>query len=586
MKKGNDLEKLRHSLSHIMALAVLNIWPDVKFGIGPSIDNGFYYDFDFGKQKIESDDLLKISKEMEKIINEDLKFEKSEMDINDAIKEEEKKNQKYKVELLKELKEEGEEKAVYYKLSNFKDLCKGPHLKSSGEIKKESFKIAKIAGAYWRGSEENKMLTRIYGLAFETKKELSEYLDFLKEAEERNHKKLGQELDLFCFSDLVGPGLPLFTPQGSIIIEKLQEKVEKICKNYGFQKVRTPHFAKIKLFELSGHAKKFSEELFHVSSERKHNFVIRPVLCPHETQIYASKIRSYRELPIRYMESEKMYRAEKPGEVGGLNRVYSITVEDGHSFCRTSQVKDEIKGIVNIIKDFYKIFGLWGNHRTCLSVRDYNNLEKYIGEKEDWDLCEKMLQEVSDEMNLDAQKEEGEAAIYGPKLDFMFKDALGREIQIPTVQVDFATSKRFDLSYIDENGQKQFPVMVHRAILGSYERFLALLIEHYAGAFPFWISPNQIRILSISEKQNNYCVDLRKEFLKLDFRVDLDINNETVANKIRKGIKDKIPYLVVIGDKEMNSSKLSVRSRSTGKTIEMSKESFLNQITKENNIEI
>ncbi len=579
----NNLEKTRHSLSHIMALAVSNIWPEVKLGIGPSVDNGFYYDFDFGDKKITNEDLEKIENEMKKIIEKDLKFEESEINIEEAIKKEKENNQNYKVELLKDLKSEGEDKVSYYKLDNFEDLCKGPHLKSSGQIKKDSFKIAKISGAYWRGSEDNQMLTRIYGYAFESKEKLNQYLEFLKEAEKRDHRKIGKDLDLFCFSDLIGSGLPLFTPRGTILIDELQKKIEKICKGYGFQKIRTPHLAKIKTYELSGHAKKFSEELFRVHSERDHNFVIRPVLCPHQTQVYASKIRSYRDLPIRYMESEKMYRAEKQGEVGGLNRVYGITVEDGHSFCRVDQVKDEVKSIVSIIKDFYSLFGLWGNHKVSLSVRDYSNQDKYIGEKEDWDLCENMLKEISDEMELGAQKQEGEAAVYGPKLDFIFKDALGREIQIPTVQIDFAIPKRFGLSYIDESGEKQFPVIVHRAVLGSYERFIALLIEHYMGSFPFWLSPEQIRVVSVSEKQNDACLDFKNELLSLGFRAEEDISDETVGNKIRKGIIGKVPYLIVIGEKEIKSGKISVRERENGKTIEMNKDDFFEKINTLNN---
>ncbi len=572
----NNLEKIRHSLSHVMALAVKELWPDVLLGIGPAIDNGFYYDFDFKDKKIKEDDLIKIQEKMKEIIKNNLKFKSFKLKIDEAVKQQD--NQEYKKELLIELKQQGNKEASYYELNGFSDLCKGPHVKSLNEIDINSFKVYKISGAYWRGNENNKMLTRIYGLAFNNKKELDDYFVFLKEAEKRDHRKLGQQLDLFHFSELIGPGLPIYTIKGTIIIEELQKKIESICRNYGFQKVRTPHLAKEKLYDISGHTKKFSEELFRVSSNRNHEFVIRPVLCPHHTQIYNSKPRSYRDLPIRYMESDKMYRAEKAGEVGGLNRVYAITVEDGHCFCRIDQIKQEIKSLINIIKDFYSLINLWGNHKVYLSVRDYNNLDKYIGENKDWDLCEKILQQISDEMNLEAQKQEGEAAIYGPKLDFMFQDALGKQIQIPTVQIDFATPKRFNLFYINEKGNKENPVIIHRAILGSYERFLALLIEHYAGAFPFWLTPTQIKILSVSDAHNNYCLKLKQELLDKDLRVEVDLNNETINSKIRTASQEKIPYVLVIGDKEINSDNLSVRQREDNKIKNISKRDFINQL--------
>ncbi len=576
-----DREEIRrHSLSHIMAAAVLELWPKVKFAIGPAIENGFYYDFDFGKGKIGEEDLIRIEKKMEEIIKNDLKFEKFELDIEEALAREKKVGQTYKVDLIKELKAKGEKKVSYYRLGDFEDLCRGPHIKSSGIVKTNAFKLTKLAGAYWRGDEKNKMLTRIYGVAFPDPKELRRYLAMLEEAGKRDHRKLGKELDLFCFSDLVGPGLPLFTPKGTIIIDELRKHIEKVCSNYGFQKVITPHLAKIDLYKLSGHAQKFKEELFHVSSGRGHEFVIKPVQCPHQTQIFASQPRSYRDLPIRYMESEKQYRAEKTGEVGGLNRVYAITVEDGHTFCRLDQVKDEIKILVNIIKDFYSALGMWGKHWVSLSVRDYDHPEKYIGESKDWDKCEEILEEVSKEMKLGAKRVEGEAALYGPKLDFMFRDALGKEIQIPTVQLDFATAKRFGLTYINEKGKEEQPVMVHRAILGSYERFLVLLIEHYGGAFPVWLSPVQVKIISVGEKHIKYCFELAEEFKKNDIRIEVDDGNETVGNKIRKAVNEKVPYMLVIGDKEINSDKLTVRDRGEKQTRTISKNGFIKEVRK------
>jgi len=545
------MKKIRHSLAHILASAVKELYPKAKLGIGPDIDNGFYYDFD----NLKNPDLKKIEKKMKELIKKDIKFKRKKITKQQAKKIF--KNEPYKLDLLKDLKD-----ITIYESGNFTDLCTGPHIKSTKEIDIDSFKLDKIAGAYWKGDEKNKMLTRIYGLAFKNKNELNKYLKLRKEAEKRDHRKLGKELDLFCFSDLVGPGLPLYTPKGTFIKEALQKRVEEICKQYGFEKVITPHLAKIKLFELSGHAKKFGEELFRVTSARKQKFALKPVQCPHQTQIYASKIRSYKDLPIRYMESNIQYRAEKPGEVGGLNRVYAITVEDGHSFCTPEQVKQEIKIMIKIIQDFYKSLGLWKNHWVSLSLRDEKHPEKYIGEDKDWKQCEKILTEVCKEMKLNAKICKGEAALYGPKIDFMFRDSIGKEIQIPTVQIDFATPKRFNLTYIDKDGKEKHPVMVHRAILGSYERFLALIIEHFAGAFPLWLCPVQIWIIPISSKHIKYAKEI-KEQLK-DFRTELKNENETISKKIRQGEMQKIPYLLIVGDKEVKNKTVSVRERKKG----------------------
>ncbi len=402
-----------------------------------------------------------------------------------------------------------------------------------------------------------------------------------KELAKNDHRKLGRKLDLFCFSDLVGPGLPLFTPKGSIIIDELQKHIEGVNMKYGFKKVMTPHIGKLELFELSGHADKFSEELFHVRNKRYSDYVLKPVQCPHQTQIYASKPRSHKDLPIRYMESNKQYRAEQSGELSGLSRVIAITVEDGHSFCRVDQVKEEIKLMVNIIKEFFNALGLWGSQWVSLSVRDYDHLDKYIGDTKDWDKCEEMLAEISDEMNLDAKRCEGEAALYGPKLDFMFKDSLGREIQIPTIQVDFSTPKRFELEYINEKGKKLHPVMVHRAILGSYERLLVLLIEHFGGAFPLWLSPVQVIVLPISEKQQDYAVKVYSRLKKEDIRVEIDDKDEPLSARIRDAEVQKTPYMVVVGDKEIKEESITVRKRGKDKNEEEKVEEFAKQLKKE-----
>lgn len=456
--------------------------------------------------------------------------------------------------------------------------------KKINELDNECYvKLLRISGVYYNGNKENKMINRITGKAFTSVDELNKYLVFLEEAKERDHRKIGQELDLFCFSDYVGAGLPLYTPRGTIIKDELQKEIERICRKYGFQKVSCPALADISLFETSGHAKKFNDELFRVTSPKNHSFVLKPVQCPHHTQLFASKLRSYKDLPIRYMESDKQYRAELPGAVGNsLSRVYAITVEDGHSFCRIDQVKQEVINMCNLIKDFYSRMGLWNNVWISLSVRDYEHLNKYIGEESDWNICEQMLQEVSDELHLNAKKCEGEAALYGPKLDFMFKDALGRDIQIPTVQLDFAMPKRFDLNYIDENGNKQHPVMVHRAILGSYERFLVLLLEQSKGVLPIWLSPVQVNIVPVNIKYHDeYCKKILELLLENDIRTSYDNSKETMSKKIRQSNIMKNPITLIIGDKERDTESISFRRYNNEKIESMSLAEFLDFIKQE-----
>ena len=474
------------------------------------------------------------------------------------------------------------EKEFYYEFKIEDKISENDFEKLEKEIrklKKNAFvKLIRISGVYLDGNSNNKMITRISGKGFNNKDELKKYNDFLQEAKERDHRKTGQDLDLFCFSDYVGPGLPLYTPRGTIIKDELQKEIERVCKKYGFQKVSCPALADISLFETSGHAAKFNDELFRVSSPKSHEFVLKPVQCPHHTQIYASKIRSYKDLPIRYMESDKQYRAELQGAVSGLSRVYAITVEDGHSFCRIDQVKEEVKNMCNLIKEFYTRMGLWKNNWISLSVRDYNHPENYIGNKEDWDVCEQMLQEVSDELGLNAKRCEGEAALYGPKLDFMFEDALGREIQIPTVQLDFSTPKRFNLSYINENGKKVPPVMVHRAVLGSYERFLVLLLEQTKGVLPLWLSPIQVNIIPVNMNyHDDYCKKLKEKLLEEDIRVEYDDSEESMNKKIRQSNIMKNPYTIIIGDKERDNNLISYRKYGSEETISMNIEEFINK---------
>jgi threonyl-tRNA synthetase len=560
---NNDpLAPLRHSAEHVLHKSVELLFPGALKVMGPAIENGFYHDYDY-VGKISEDDLPRLEAKMQEIIDAKLPINQREStfeEVRGIFKD----NQ-YKLDTIDEIEskgeipsvvEMGEKGGVFYDI----DLCKGPHVKSTGKIK--AFKLLSLAGAYYKGDENNKMLGRIYGTAFDSPEKLQEHLNFLEDVKKRDHRKIGKELDLFSFSPLIGPGLPVFTPKGTVIKEELQKHIERICYDYGFDKVMTPHLAKISLYEKSGHAKKFGEELFHVSAEHGQEFVMKPVQCPHQTQIYASKPRSYRDLPIRYMESEKQYRAEKPGEVGGLNRVYAITVEDGHTFCRVDQIKEELKGMVKIVEEFYSALGLWGNHWVSLSVRDYDHPEKYIGEPEDWDECEKMLQEVSAELGLAAVRCEGEAALYGPKLDFMFKDALGKDIQIPTVQVDFATPKRFGLEYTNQEGKKVPPVMVHRAVLGSYERLMALLIEYFVGAFPVWLSPVQAAIIPIGEKHIDYAKELAKKMKKEGLRVEVNDKDNKMQAKIREAQMQKVPYMLIIGDREVENEEVSVRLRS------------------------
>jgi len=569
--ENNSLYPMRHSLAHIMANAVQHLWPEAKFGVGPVVENGFYYDFDLGNKKLSEDDFSNIENEMKQIIKADEPFERLEMTIDQAIDWAKNSNQPYKVELLNDLKRAGTtvakeldsselgleategskvENVSFYRNGDFTDLCRGPHVESTGKV--GAFKLISISGAYWRGNEHNPQMQRIYGVAFETADELNKYLEGVEIAKARDHRKLGQELDLFTFSDLVGPGLPLYTPRGTVIIEEIKNALKDISKRYDMMQVSIPHLAKIELYEISGHAQKFDEE-----------FVLKPVNCPHHTQIYASKPRSYRDLPLRYIEQTMQYRDEKPGQIGGLQRTRGFTVDDGHTFCRVDQIEQEAATLVEVVQDFYKSLGLWGEHWVSLSVRDPGTPDKYIGDLADWDMAEMMLDKVARRYNLDAKRMVGEAALYGPKIDFMFKDSLGRQTQLATIQLDFAMPKRFGLSYTDQDGKEQAPVMIHRAILGSFERFIMLLIEHFAGKFPLWLAPEQIRLVTVNQEKVivEFAEKIVKQAKELNLRITLDDSNESVGKKIRNAELMKIPYVVVIGEKEVNSGELGVRIR-------------------------
>ncbi len=574
-------EKLRHSLAHIMMQALENLYGAVP-AIGPAIEDGFYHDFDL-EEKITDKDLKKIKKEMFKIISKDLPIEKVVLPIDEGIKLLKDKNYIYTVELAEELKEQGETELSFYKQGDFINMCKGPHLNSTREVNQKAFKLTKIAGAYWRNDENNKMLDRIYGVAFETPEKLAEYEQMLVEAEKRDHRKLGKELDLFTFSDLIGSGLPLFTPKGTLIRDLIIDKIHGIQKEFGYQKVDIPHITKSDLYKKSGHWEKFGDELFKVKGQGDTEFVMKPMSCPHHTQIFASKPVSYKDLPVRYTEATKVYRDEQAGELIGLSRVRSITQDDGHIFCSPEQIEGEIKNIATIIKKFYQSLNMFneGDYWVSLSVRDSKNLDKYLGEEKLWNEAEKILERVAKEENLPYKRIEGEAAFYGPKLDFMFKDALGRERQLATAQLDFIMPLRFELEYTDKDGEKKTPVMIHRAIAGSLERFMAVMIEHFAGAFPLWLSPVQIKILPIADTHKEYANEIFEALKEKDFRVELDDENESLGKKIRKSKMEKIPYVLVLGDKEVEDKTLTVESRDEGNIGQMSVEDLIEKLEEE-----
>lgn len=559
-----DLEKMRHTLSHVLASAVKEIYPTTTFGIGPAIENGFYYDMDFGEVKVSEADLVKIEKKMHEIIGKNLKLERKERTRKEALAWAKQNGQKYKVELIEELPEG--EKISFYTLGDFEDLCRGPHLNSVGEV--GAFKLVKVAGAYWRGDEKRQMLTRIYGVAFKTEQELDEYLARQEEAKKRDHRKLGRELDLFCFSDLVGAGLPLFTPRGTILREKMSDYSLSLRGKAGFEKVWTPHITKMDLYKKSGHYDKFGDELFVVHSQvNGENFAMKPMNCPHHAQIFASKPRTYKEMPVRYMEATTDYRDEKTGELGGLSRVRSLTQDDSHVFCRKEQIRAEIEQLVAIVRKLYATMGM-NKMRARLSYRD--DSDRFLGDKSLWEQAQKQLREAAVENGLEFFEAEGEAAFYGPKIDFMAEDAIGREHQVATVQLDFVQPERFELEFVNEKGEKERPVMLHHATLGSIERFLSVFIEHTGGWFPFWCAPEQVRILTVNDKVADYVEKVRKvvsamildEPLKYnETRVKVDDSNDSLGKKIKRATEMKIPVVVIVGPKDMESEMVSVRTR-------------------------
>jgi len=572
----DNIENIRHSLAHLLAASVKTLWPKAKNAIGPSIENGFYQDFDMGLIKLSEADFGKIEEKMREILKTWQAFEVKEVSVAQAKKDF--KNNPYKLELIKEFAKQGKT-ITENDPGNFLDLCKGGH-SHNPQKEMRHFKLLSIAGAYWLGDEKNKMLTRVYGTAFSSQKELDEYLNNLEEVKKRDHRILGEKLDLFTISEHVGKGLPLFTPNGTLLRDLLNNYSQELRTKKGWQKVWSPHITKNDLYKISGHWDKFGDELFLVKSqETKDELVMKPMNCPHHQQIYASKPRSYKDLPIKYMETTTVYRDEKAGELLGLSRVRSITQDDSHTFCTPDQIEQIYQELIDITKEFYEKIGM--KIRARLSFRDKKNPKKYLGEKELWGKAEDILLKIAKENNLDYFVAEGEAAFYGPKIDFMAKDSLDREWQLATPQLDFVQPKRFDLVYTDNAGKEQTPVMIHFALMGSIERFLSVYIEHTAGAFPLWLSPVQIAIIPISDKHLEYARKITETFQVSSFRFQVFDENETLGKKIREAEMQKIPYLLIVGDKEIQANTISLRQRGKRDLGTMPLDKFLEKIKEE-----
>ena len=581
-----QLHAMRHSLAHITAAAVQRLWPEAKFGVGPVVENGFYYDIDLGERKISEANFAKIEKTMRGIIEYGDDFERFEMPIDQAIVWAQENSQPYKEELLNDLKRSGTtvakdldtaelglasegdaevEHVSFYKNGNFVDLCRGPHVANTKDV--GAFKLLRIAGAYWRGKETNPQMQRLYGVAFATQEELDHHLEMLEQAKLRDHRKLGKDLDLYTVSQLVGAGLPLFTPRGTVLRDVMAQYSNQLRQAHGFEKVWTPHITKTALYETSGHWAKFGDELFLVTSqETDDKMALKPMNCPHHTQIFASKPRSYKDMPVRFLETTTDYRDEKTGELGGLNRVRSLTQDDSHVFCRNDQIEDEINGLLASVRELYKTIDM--KLRVRLSYRD--DSDGYLGDVDLWESAQQQLKSAVIANELEYFEEEGEAAFYGPKIDFMATDALGREHQLATAQLDFVQPGRFGLQYTDAESASQTPVMIHCALLGSIERFLSVFIEHTAGWFPLWAAPEQIRILTINDTVLDYVEEieavLRETVLMQpvkynELRFSRDDRNESLGKKIREATTWKIPVQLIVGPKDKDSREVSVRTQ-------------------------
>lgn len=549
-----------HSSAHLLAEALEALYPGVKFGIGPPIENGFYYDIDLGEQEFGEDDLLKVEQKMLELAREKNEYVREEVSKVDALAYFQKKGDEYKLELIEDL---ADGDITFYKQGNFTDLCKGPHLPNTGFVK--AIKLMNVAGAYWRGDESRKQLTRIYGISFPKQKELTEYLERLEEAKKRDHRKLGKELDLFTFSEKVGLGLPLWLPKGTILRERLENFMRRAQVKAGYDLVVTPHIGSKELYVTSGHYEKYGEDSFQPiqTPHEGEEFLLKPMNCPHHCEIYKSRPRSYKDLPVRYAEFGTVYRYEQSGELHGLTRVRGFTQDDAHIFCRPDQVKEEFRKVIDLVLYVFQALG-FEDYTAQVSLRDPADKSKYIGDDSLWEKAEREIQEVADEQGLVTTAVEGEAAFYGPKLDFMVKDVLGRSWQLGTIQVDYTLPERFELEYTGSDNQKHRPVMIHRAPFGSLERFVAILIEHCGGNFPLWLAPDQVAVLPISEKYHDYAQKVMTSLREEDIRGFIDDRDEKIGRKIRDTEVQKVPYMLIVGEKEQEESKVSVRKHGQG----------------------
>ena len=549
-----------HSSAHLMAEALQELYPGIKFGIGPAIENGFYYDVDPGEAVIKEADLQAIENKMVELATRKEEIKRNDISKADALKMFSDKGDEYKVELISDL---ADGTITLYSQGNFTDLCRGPHLTNTGEIK--AIKVLSVAGAYWRGDEKRKMLTRIYGITFPKKKMLDEYLVMLEEAKKRDHRKIGKELELFMFSETVGKGLPMWLPKGTALRLRLEDFLKKIQRKYEYQQVMTPHIGNKLLYVTSGHYAKYGKDSFQPihTPEEGEEYLLKPMNCPHHCEIYKHKPRSYKDLPVRLAEFGTVYRYEQSGELHGLTRVRSFTQDDAHLFCRPDQVKEEFLKVMDIINIIFKALD-FKNVEVQISLRDPENKEKYIGSDENWEKAESAIIQACEEKGVKARIELGEAAFYGPKLDFMVKDAIGRRWQLGTIQVDYNLPERFELEYTGEDNQKHRPVMIHRAPFGSMERFVAVLIEHTAGKFPLWLTPEQVAVLPISEKFNDYAEQVAKELNNSDVRAIVDDRNEKIGRKIRDNELKRIPYMLIVGEKEAENGEVAVRRQGEG----------------------
>jgi threonyl-tRNA synthetase len=581
--KKNDLEILRHSAAHVLAAAVLEMFPEAKFAIGPAIEKGFYYDFDLPRTLIP-EDLAILEEKMKKIIEKNYPFEEAKISISEALKKFKELKQDYKMEIINDIKsgkesesdsdsEPDSNKVSIYKTGNFVDLCRGPHLDSTGEINPEAFKLARISGAYWKGDEKNKMLQRIYGIVFVDKKELDDYLKNMKEAEKRDHKKIGRDLDLFSFHR-EAPGSAFWHPKGMIIWNELEKFGKSIRKKHEYQEIQTPILAKKNLWEISGHWDHYKDSMFHFESD-KETYCLKPMDCPFNIKIYETKQRSYKELPIRYTEIGRILRNEKSGELNGLLRVRHLTQDDSHIFLTADQVEDEITTLLKMTREYYETFGIEPEY--FLSTRP----DDFMGEKNDWDKAEKNLRNALSKEKIKFELKEKDGAFYGPKIDIDMKDAIGRRWQLATIQLDFQLPERFNLEYIDSDGKRKTPVMIHAAIFGSLERFIGILIEHLAGAFPLWLSPVQATIIPVSEKFKDYAHSVGARFIDSEIRYEINDSNESLGKRIREAEKQKIPYIIVVGEKEEKENLVAVRERNKKEQSVMKAEDFLEKMKKE-----